>query len=74
MAAMQEKLRFAKFRRLIEAGFSDRKPTGQGKQARADIFDGIALFYAPKRKHANNAMLSPVAFETRQPKRSETSA
>ena len=31
--------------------------------ARQDIFDYIELFYNPKRRHANNGMLSPVEFE-----------
>lgn len=33
------------------------------EDARQDIFDYIELFYNPKRKHGNNLMLSPVAFE-----------
>ncbi len=27
------------------------------------MFDYIEMFYNPKRKHANNGMLSPVNFE-----------
>ena len=34
--------------------------------ARQDVFDYIEMFYNPKRKHANNGMLSPVNFERRQ--------
>ena len=37
-------------------------------KARRDVFEYIELFYNPKRKHTNNGMLSPVAFETRQQK------
>ena len=39
--------------------------------ARRDVFEYIELFYNPKRKHANNGMLSPVDFEIRQQKLSE---
>ena len=35
-------------------------------EARQDIFDYIEMFYNPKRKHANNGMLSPVIFEQQQ--------
>lgn len=35
-------------------------------EARQDVFDYIEMFYNPKRKHANNGMLSPVNFETQQ--------
>ncbi len=34
--------------------------------ARQDMFDYIEMFYNPKRKHANNGMLSPVNFERQQ--------
>ncbi len=34
--------------------------------ARQDVFDYIEMFYNPKRKHANNGMLSPVNFERQQ--------
>ena len=33
------------------------------KDARQDVFDYIELFYNPKRRHANNEMLSPVEIE-----------
>ena len=33
------------------------------KDARQDVFDYIELFYNPKRRHANNGMLSSVEFE-----------
>jgi len=35
-------------------------------EARQDVFDYIEMFYNPKRKHANNGMLSPVNFEAQQ--------
>tara|TARA_R110000796_G_scaffold134956_2_gene250984 strand:- start:91680 stop:91877 length:198 start_codon:yes stop_codon:yes gene_type:complete len=36
------------------------------RDARQDVFDYIEIFYNPKRKHANNEMLSPVNFERQQ--------
>lgn len=35
-------------------------------EARSDVFDYIEMFYNPKRKHANNGMLSPINFEMQQ--------
>lgn len=35
-------------------------------EAREDAFDYIEMFHNPKRKHARNAMLSPVEFEKQQ--------
>lgn len=35
-------------------------------EARSDVFDYIEMFYNPKRKHANNGMLSPINFEKQQ--------
>ncbi len=35
-------------------------------EARRDVFDYIEMFYNPKRKHANNGLLSPVDFERQQ--------
>ncbi|MFK7844038.1 MAG: IS3 family transposase, partial [Rhodothermales bacterium] len=32
----------------------------------SDVFDYIEMFYNPKRKHANNGMLSPINFEKQQ--------
>ena len=32
-------------------------------EARLGVFDYIEMFYNPKRKHANNGMLSPIKFE-----------
>ena len=40
-----------------------RKTYKTRKEARQDVFDYIKLFYNPKRRHANNGMLSPVEFE-----------
>jgi len=36
------------------------------EDARRDVFDYIEMFYNPKRKHANNGLLSPVNFERQQ--------
>ncbi len=36
------------------------------QDARRDVFDYIEMFYNPKRKHANNGLLSPVDFERQQ--------
>ena len=36
------------------------------EQAREDVFDYIEMFYNPKRKHANNGLLSPIDFEKQQ--------
>lgn len=38
------------------------------EEGRQDIFEYIEMFYNPKRKHTNNAMLPPVDFEARQQK------
>ncbi len=35
-------------------------------EARQDVFDYIEMFYNPKRKHANNGLLSPADFELQQ--------
>jgi len=41
-----------------------RKKTYKTRQeARQDVFDYIKLFYNPKRRHANNGVLSPVEYE-----------
>ena len=46
-----------------------RRRTYQTREkGRQDIFEYIEMFYNPKRKHTNNAMLSPVDFEARQQK------
>ncbi|MGL5009133.1 MAG: hypothetical protein ACRC6I_04580, partial [Paracoccaceae bacterium] len=34
--------------------------------ARQDVFDDIAMFYNPKRKHRNNGTLPPVDVEAQQ--------
>ena len=36
------------------------------KEARQDVFDYIALFYNPKRKHGKNGMLSPIDYERQE--------
>jgi len=41
------------------------------EEARRDVFDYIELFYNPKRKHANNGMLSPAEFERQQKLKSQ---
>ncbi|MBO6827588.1 MAG: IS3 family transposase [Sneathiella sp.] len=43
-----------------------RKTYKTRDQARSDVFDYIEMFYNPKRKHANNGMLSPADFEKQQ--------
>ena len=43
-----------------------RKTYRTRDEARSDVFDYIEMFYNPKRKHANNGMLSPINFEKQQ--------
>lgn len=43
-----------------------RKTYRTRDDARSDVFDYIEMFYNPKRKHANNGMLSPANFEMQQ--------
>ena len=43
-----------------------RKTYRTRDEARSDVFDYIEMFYNPKRKHANNGMLSPADFEEQQ--------
>lgn len=43
-----------------------RKTYRTRDEARSDVFDYIEMFYNPKRKHANNGMLSPINFEEQQ--------
>lgn len=43
-----------------------RKTYRTRDDARSDVFDYIEMFYNPKRKHANNGMLSPADFEMQQ--------
>ena len=40
-----------------------RKTYRTRDEARLDVFDYIEMFYNPKRKHANNGMLSPIKLE-----------
>ena len=51
------------FFQLLKRERIRRKTCATRKQARADVFDYIELFYNPKRKHGRNGMLSPVDFE-----------
>lgn len=43
-----------------------RKTYRTRDEARSDVFDYIEMFYNPKRKHANNGMMSPINFEKQQ--------
>lgn len=54
-----------KWERIRRCTYLTREP------ARKDMFDYIEMFYNPKRKHTNNGMLAPVAFEDRQQKPNE---
>ena len=40
-----------------------RKTYATRADARQDIFDYVEMIYNPKRRHANNGMLSPNQFE-----------
>ena len=51
------------FFHLLKTERIRRKTYKTRKDARQDVFDYIELFYNPKRRHANNGMLSPVEFE-----------
>lgn len=51
------------FFHLLKTERVRRKTYKTRKDARQDVFDYIELFYNPKRRHANNGMLSPVEFE-----------
>ena len=51
------------FFHLLKTERIRRKIYKTRKDARQDVFDYIELFYNPKRRHANNGMLSPVEFE-----------
>lgn len=51
------------FFHLLKTERIRRKTYKTRKEARQDVFDYIELFYNPKRRHANNGMLSPVEFE-----------
>jgi putative transposase len=43
-----------------------RKTYRTRDEARSFVFDYIEMFCNPKRKHANNGMLSPINFEKQQ--------
>ena len=51
------------FFHLLKTERIRRKTYKTRKDARHDVFDYIELFYNPKRRHANNGMLSPVDYE-----------
>ena len=51
------------FFHLLKTERIRRKTYKTRKEARQDVFDYIELFYNPKRRHANNGMLSPTQFE-----------
>jgi putative transposase len=51
------------FFHLLKTERIRRKTYKTRKDARQDVFDYIELFYNPKRRHANNGMLSPAEFE-----------
>ena len=51
------------FFHLLKTERIRRKTYKTRKKARQDVFDYIELFYNPKRRHANNGMLSPTQFE-----------
>ena len=51
------------FFHLLKTERIRRKIYKTRKDARQDVFDYIELFYNPKRRHANNGMLSPVELE-----------
>jgi len=54
------------FFQLLKRERIRRKTYATRKDARQDVFDYIAFFYNPKRKHGNNGMLSPIDFEDQQ--------
>ena len=51
------------FFHLLKTERIRRKTYKTRQDARLDVFDYIELFYNPKRRHANNGMLSPVEYE-----------
>ena len=51
------------FFHLLKTERIRRKTYKTRKDARQDVFDYIEIFYNPKRRHANNGMLSPTQFE-----------
>ncbi|GHB06340.1 transposase [Algimonas arctica] len=51
------------FFHLLKTERVRRKTYKTRQEARQDVFDYIEMFYNPKRRHANNGMLSPVEFE-----------
>jgi len=51
------------FFHLLKTERIRRKTYKTRQEARQDVFDYIEIFYNPKRRHANNGMLSPIEFE-----------
>jgi len=51
------------FFHLLKTERIRRKTYKTRREARLDVFDYIEIFDNPKRRHANNGMLSPVEFE-----------
>ena len=54
------------FFNLLKRARIRRRKYKTREEARQDVFDDIAFFYNPQRKHARNGMLSPIAFEQQQ--------
>lgn len=59
-------LSVANFFSLLKRERIRRRAYKTRDEARSDVFDYIEMFYNPKRKHANNGMLSPADFEMQQ--------
>ena len=51
------------FFHLLKTERIRRKTYKTRAEARQDVFDYIEMFFNPRRRHANNGMLSPVEFE-----------
>ena len=51
------------FFHLLKTERIRRKTYTTRADARQDIFDYVEMFYNPRRRHANNGMLSPDQFE-----------
>ena len=51
------------FFHLLKTERIRRKTYKTRREARQGVFDYIEIFYNPKRRHADNGMLSPVEFE-----------
>ena len=55
-----------RFFNLLKRERIGRKIYKTRDQAHQDLFEYIEMFHNPKRKHANNGLLSPVIFEQQQ--------